>query len=524
MLSDAAGFREDVRPSIADCNSTAMVRQNRFLVSAVLCFGAFCLTRLASTFVGAPVTSRPQSVVLNARGGGEYDISTLDTVAKRIQLHESMGVVGGRPMALTFLKCTGIKATLSHDYSQFLNGSNQGLKWVDLRQKMTKSQKLARDSTRGGKMPLGEVLVRVTELSGQEFPVTLLCDDTILALRQKDDARKSRSVHKHKAQSVKHNMCFRMAQPRVLKQFSCAAPFLCMAVEPSRAVMWTTLALVVAPLVVWPRDDDWLRLHHHQLEMVEVSTMMTAVAPYHMGNEPNDALRTHVMDDQPYDPEETDDQFACADDDNAFEQALVAYWDFREFSSDSGGCLWQEKCCESGRVGTPRHGCCRQAGCGTLQGIRTSALQSSTWVPYADDDNAFEQGLVAYWDFKEFSIVTQVDACGRRNAVNQGGLEPLNMDAAVRRDVEPSRDSVPYDPEETYGQFACADDDNAFEQALVAYWDFKEFSSDSDACGRRNAVNQGGLEPLDMDAAVRRDLEPSRDSYLGFAELYMVTA
>ena len=42
------------------------------LRSAVLCAGAFCLTR---TFVGAPATQSRPSVALQARGGGEYDIS-----------------------------------------------------------------------------------------------------------------------------------------------------------------------------------------------------------------------------------------------------------------------------------------------------------------------------------------------------------------------------------------------------------------------------------------------------------------
>ena len=51
---------------------------NRLLVSALLCAGAFTLTRLA--FVSAPAAgSRQHSpVALSARGGGEYDISDAD--------------------------------------------------------------------------------------------------------------------------------------------------------------------------------------------------------------------------------------------------------------------------------------------------------------------------------------------------------------------------------------------------------------------------------------------------------------
>jgi len=51
---------------------------NRLLVSALLCAGAFTVTRLA--FVSAPASSSRQHspVVLSARGGGEYDISDAD--------------------------------------------------------------------------------------------------------------------------------------------------------------------------------------------------------------------------------------------------------------------------------------------------------------------------------------------------------------------------------------------------------------------------------------------------------------
>ena len=41
--------------------------------------------------------------------------------------------------------------------------------------------------------------------------------------------------------------------------------------------------------------------------------------------------------------DETYDQFGCADDDEAFAEALVAYTDFKEDICDSEGCSWTAK-------------------------------------------------------------------------------------------------------------------------------------------------------------------------------------
>ena len=50
--------------------------------------------------------------------------------------------------------------------------------------------------------------------------------------------------------------------------------------------------------------------------------------------------------------DETYDHFGCADDDEAFAEAWVAYTtDFKEDICDAKGCSWTAKCCESRWVG-----------------------------------------------------------------------------------------------------------------------------------------------------------------------------